>query len=176
MSTRFNIDYQTLNSRYLEYKKKSNVSVSKFPKMVKKSSNQYGQAVDNLLYYMIESPDVTEKALANVSMILDDKKRRLFNEIIYYYHEYGQIILADFSTYLSTKTNVFDTFEGIFSLNLKREYTEEEIDDYIKCINYYYKKNIIDKLKVDLQKETDPMKQALIISEMMKIRGVKEND
>ncbi len=176
LSTKFNIDYQTLNSRYLEYKKKSNVGVPKFPKMVKKSSNQYGQAVDNLLYYMIESPDVTEKALANVSMILDDKKRRLFNEIIYYYHEYGQIILADFSTYLSTKTNVFDTFEGIFSLNLKREYTEEEIDDYIKCINYYYKKNIIDKLKVDLQKETDPMKQALIISEMMKIRGVKEND
>ena len=176
LSTKFNIDYQTLNSRYLEYKKKSNISVPKFPKMVKKSSNQYGQAVDNLLYYMIESPDVTEKALANVSMILDDKKRRLFNEIIYYYHEYGQIILADFSTYLSTKTNVFDTFEGIFSLNLKREYTEEEIDDYIKCINYYYKKNIIDKLKVDLQKETDPMKQALIISEMMKIRGVKEND
>ena len=176
LSTRFNIDYQTLNSRYLEYKKKSNVSVSKFPKMVKKSSNQYGQAVDNLLYYMIESSDVTEKALENVSMILDDKKRRLFNEIIYYYHEYGQIIIADFSTYLSTKTNVFDTFEGIFSLNLKREYTEEEIDDYIKCINYYYKKNIIDKLKVDLQKETDPMKQALIISEMMKIRGVKEND
>ena len=176
LSTKFNIDYQTLNSRYLEYKKKSNVSVPKFPKMVKKSSNQYGQAVDNLLYYMIESPDVTEKALANISMILDDKKRRLFNEIIYYYHEYGQIILADFSTYLSTKTNVFDTFEEIFSLNLKREYTEEEIDDYIKCINYYYKKNIIDKLKVDLQKETDPMKQALIISEMMKIRGVKEND
>ena len=177
LSTRFNIEYQTLNDRYLECKKNNIRTVTvKLPKIVNKCSNQYGQAVDNLLYYMIESPDVAEKALANVSMILDDKKRRLFNEIIYYYHEYGQIILADFSTYLSTKTNVFDTFEGIFSLNLKREYTEEEIDDYIKCINYYYKKNIIDKLKVDLQKETDPMKQALIISEMMKIRGVKEND
>ena len=177
LSTRFNIEYQTLNDRYLECKKNNiRTDTVKLPKIVNKCSNQYGQAVDNLLYYMIESPDVTEKALANVSMILDDKKRRLFNEIIYYYHEYGQIILADFSTYLSTKTNVFDTFEGIFSLNLKREYTEEEIDDYIKCINYYYKKNIIDKLKVDLQKETDPMKQALIISEMMKIRGVKEND
>lgn len=177
LSTRFNIEYQTLNYRYLECKKNNiRTDTVKLPKIVNKCSNQYGQAVDNLLYYMIESPDVAEKALANVSMILDDKKRRLFNEIIYYYHEYGQIILADFSTYLSTKTNVFDTFEGIFSLNLKREYTEEEIDDYIKCINYYYKKNIIDKLKVDLQKETDPMKQALIISEMMKIRGVKEND
>ena len=177
LSIRFNIEYQTLNDRYLECKKNNiRTDTVKLPKIVNKCSNQYGQAVDNLLYYMIESPDVTEKALVNVSMILDDKKRRLFNEIIYYYHEYGQIILADFSTYLSTKTNVFDTFEGIFSLNLKREYTEEEIDDYIKCINYYYKKNIIDKLKVDLQKETDPMKQALIISEMMKIRGVKEND
>lgn len=177
LSTRFNIEYQTLNYRYLECKKNNiRTDTVKLPKIVNKCSNQYGQAVDNLLYYMIESPDVAEKALANVSMILDDKKRRLFNEIIYYYHEYGQIIIADFSTYLSTKTNVFDTFEGIFSLNLKREYTEEEIDDYIKCINYYYKKNIIDKLKVDLQKETDPMKQALIISEMMKIRGVKEND
>ena len=177
LSTRFNIEYQTLNYRYLECKKNNiRTDAVKLPKIVNKCSNQYGQAVDNLLYYMIESPDVAEKALANVSMILDDKKRRLFNEIIYYYHEYGQIIIADFSTYLSTKTNVFDTFEGIFSLNLKREYTEEEIDDYIKCINYYYKKNIIDKLKVDLQKETDPMKQALIISEMMKIRGVKEND
>lgn len=177
LSTRFNIEYQTLNYRYLECKKNNiRTDAVKLPKIVNKCSNQYGQAVDNLLYYMIESPDVAEKALANVSMILDDKKRRLFNEIIYYYHEYGQIIIADFSTYLSTKTNVFDTFEGIFSLNLKREYTEEEIDDYIKCINYYYKKNIIDKLKADLQKETDPMKQALIISEMMKIRGVKEND
>ena len=177
LSTRFNVEYQTLNDRYLECKKNNiRTDTVKLPKIVNKCSNQYGQAVDNLLYYMIESPDVTEKALVNVSMILDDKKRRLFNEIIYYYHEYGQIILADFSTYLSTKTNVFDTFEGIFSLNLKREYTEEEIDDYIKCINYYYKKNIIDKLKVNLQKETDPMKQALIISEMMKIRGVKEND
>ncbi len=177
LSTRFNIEYQTLNYRYLECKKNNiRTDTVKLPKIVNKCSNQYGQAVDNLLYYMIESPDVAEKALANVSMILDDKKRRLFNEIIYYYHEYGQVIIADFSTYLSTKTNVFDTFEGIFSLNLKREYTEEEIDDYIKCINYYYKKNIIDKLKVDLQKETDPMKQALIISEMMKIRGVKEND
>ena len=177
LSTRFNIEYQTLNDRYLECKKNNiRTDTVKLPKIVNKCSNQYGQAVDNLLYYMIESPDVAEKALANVSMILDDKKRRLFNEIIYYYHEYGQVIIADFSTYLSTKTNVFDTFEGIFSLNLKREYTEEEIDDYIKCINYYYKKNIIDKLKVDLQKETDPMKQALIISEMMKIRGVKEND
>ena len=46
----------------------------------------------------------------------------------------------------------------------------------IKCINEYYRKNIIDKLKLDLKRETDPMKQANILKEMMKIRGVKTSD
>ena len=107
---------------------------------------------------------------------MDDKKRRLYNEIIYYYHKYGSLILADFITYLTTKTDVVDTFYEIYSINLKKEYTSLEIEDYIKCINEYYRKNIIDKLKLDLKQETDPMKQANILNEIMKIRGVKTSD
>ena len=178
LATRFNMEYSTLNSRYLEYKKKSKISiVPPIQKEIRRKNNtQYRQATDNLLYYMTKSPDVVLKAEDTVSMILDDKKRRLFNEIIAYYHKYGQLIVADFITYLETETNVADTFQDIFTLNLKSTYTKEEIEDYIKCINYYYKKNIIDKLNEDLKKETDPMKQASIIAEMMKIRGVKNND
>ena len=178
LATRFNMEYSTLNSRYLEYKKKSKISiVPSIQKEIRRKNNtQYRQATDNLLYYMTKSPDVVLKAEDTVSMILDDKKRRLFNEIIAYYHKYGQLIVADFITYLETETNVADTFQDIFTLNLKSTYTKEEIEDYIKCINYYYKKNIIDKLNEDLKKETDPMKQASIIAEMMKIRGVKNND
>ena len=136
----------------------------------------YGQATDNLLYYMIVSGDVIELAEANVIMIMDDKKRRLYNEIIYYYHKYGSLILANFITYLTTKTDVVDTFYEIYGIDLKKEYTKEEIEDYIKCINEYYRKNIIDKLKLDLKQETDPMKQANILNEIMKIRGVKTSD
>lgn len=178
LATRFNMEYSTLNSRYLEYKKKSKISiVPPIQKEIRRENNkQYRQATDNLLYYMTKSPDVVLKAEDTVSMILDDKKRRLFNEIIAYYHKYGQLIVADFITYLETETNVADTFQNIFTLNLKSTYTKEEIEDYIKCINYYYKKNIIDKLNEDLKKEPDPMKQASIIAEMMKIRGVKNND
>ena len=125
---------------------------------------------------MIVSGDVIDLAEANVIMIIDDKKRRLYNEIIYYYHKYGSLILADFITYLTTKTDVVDTFYDIYSIDLKKEYIKEEIEDYIKCINEYYRKNIIDKLKLDLKKETDPMKQANILNEIMKIRGVKTSD
>lgn len=178
LATQFNLSFETLHQRYLEYLGKENISiVPVYPKKSEeKFSNQYGQATDNLLYYMIESPDVTSEAEKRVSMILDDKKRRLFNEIIYYYHKYGQLVIADFITYLTTQTNVSDTFQSIYAMNLKKEYTNEEIADYIKCINKYYKKSAIDKLRINLMKETDPLKQASISSEIMKIKRSGEND
>ena len=138
--------------------------------------SKYGQATDNLLYYMIVSGEVIELAEKRVSMIMDNKKRRLFNEVIYFYHKYGEIVIADFITYLTLKTDVVDTFEEIINQNLKKEYSIEEIEDYIKCVNEYYKKSIIDKLKLDLNKEPDPMKQANILKEILKIRGVNTSD
>ena len=179
LSKSYQIEYETIQKRYNSYKQKiirNNQNTIIETKKNKNLPNKYGQATNNLLYYMIISGEVIELCEKNVTMIIDDKKRRLFNEIIYYYHKYGELIIADFITYLETKTDVSDIFTNILSLNLKNEYTKEEIDDYIKCVNDFYKKNIIDKLKSDLNKEMDPMKQANILKEIMKIRGVKTSD
>lgn len=180
IANRFNMGYETLKSRLVKYQKLQKEEINPTIPIVNKNNdkipNKYGQATDFLLYYMTMSASVIDYTETKVSMIIDDKKRRLFNEIIYYYHKYGELVIADFITYLTTKTDVVDTFQEIISLNLKKEYTTEEIDDYIKCVNEYYKKNIIDKLKLDLTKETDPMKQANILKEIMKIRGVKTSD
>ena len=178
LEKRFNIDYNTLNDRFQKYKKKqvnnnNNLKVNNF---VKKPLNKYGQATNNLLYYMTVSPEIIDWVTKKVIMIMNDKKRRLFNELIYYYHKYGDIIIADFITYLNTKTDVYDEFMEIINLNLKHEYTKEEIDDYIKCVNEYYTMDKIEKLKLELNTETDPMKQANILMEIMKIRGVNNND
>lgn len=179
LANKFNMEFITLKDRYNKYKNIINNKTTPDNFIVKNSTkfpNMYGQATNNLLYYMIVSGDVINRAEANVIMIMDENKRRLFNEIIYYHHKYGSLILADFITYLTTKTNVVDTFYEIYTLNLKNEYTILEIDDYIKCINKSYKENIIDKLKLDLKKETDPIKQANILNEIMKIRGVNTSD
>ena len=179
LAIKFNMEYLTLKDRYDKYKNEVRKIEIKDNFIVKKDDkflNKYGQATNYLLYYMIISGEVIDIAEANVIMIMDDKKRRLYNEIIYYYHKYGRLIIADFITYLTTKTDVVDIFYEIYGINLKSEYTVEEIEDYIKCINEYYRKNIIDKLKLDLKQETDPMKQANILNEIMKIRGVKTSD
>lgn len=179
LANKFNMEYTTLLNRYNSYKsKQKNINIPNKPIVNKqeKMPQKYGQATNNLLYYMTVSADVINVAEKKVTMIVDDKKRRLFNEIIYYYHKYGELIIADFITYLTTKTDVADIFNEIINLNLKKKYTNDEIEDYIKCVNEYYKKNIIDKLKLDLSKEPDPMKQANILKEIMKIRGVKTSD
>lgn len=180
LERKFDVDYKTLEARYNKYKKNNkNVSVNNNLKVnnnQKKPLNKYGQATNNLLYYMTVSPEIIDYAEEHVIMIMDSKKRRLFNELIYYYHKYGSIIIADFISYLNTKTDVYDVFNEIINMNLKKEYTNEEINDYIKCVNDYYKITKVEKLKLELNTETDPMKQAKILTEIMKIRGVNNND
>ena len=63
---------------------------------------------------MTVSPhEIIDYAEKHVIMIMDSKKRRLFNELIYYYHKYGTIIIADLISYLNTKTDVYDVFNEI---------------------------------------------------------------
>ena len=119
---------------------------------------------------MTIAPEIIDYVTKKVIMIMDDKKRRLFNELIYYYHKYNNIIIADFVTYLTTKTTVAETFTEILNLNLKKNYTEEEINDYIKCVNEYYQNKRIEKLNIELSTETDPMKQATISMEISKLK------
>lgn len=176
LEKRFGIGYSTIYDRYKKYKlrheREKNNDNLKVNNNTKKLLGKYGQATNNLLYYMIVSPEIIDFVVERVLMIMDEKKRRLFNEIIYYYHKYDDLVIADFISYLNTKTDVYEVFNEIINMNLKKEYTKEEIDDYINCVNEYYKVNKIEKLKLELNTEADPMKQANILNEIMKIRGV----
>ena len=55
----------------------------------------------------------------------------------------------------------------------KEEYTMEEINDYIKVVNNYLKKDRIKSLESDLRKEIDPIKKVEILNKIMEIKGVK---
>ena len=174
LEKKFNISYETLKERLNKYQKinKKNEQAKKtsIKPIVKEKTDKYGQATNNLLYYMAIAPEIIDKVEKKVIMIIDNNKRRLFNELIYYYHKYNNIIIADFVTYLTTKTTVAETFTEILNLNLKKNYTEEEINDYIKCVNEYYQNKRIEKLNIELSTETDPMKQATISMEISKLK------
>jgi len=59
-------------------------------------------------------------------------------------------------------------------LNLKDKYLDEEIEDYIYLINNYYIKSKITELENKIKQEANPIEQAKLLSEIIKLKGVKQ--
>ena len=175
LATSFDIDYDNLVNKYEKLKNDNNnkdsyVKVNK----PKKVYNRYGQAECYLIYYMLKDDRVINMVENRVGYFPDKNIRELSNEIIYYFHKYGIINVADFISYISDKEEILKTLKDIFAMNIKDDFQEREIEDYIFVVNEYHKEVKINDLNKKLKEEKDPLKQAKISLEIMKIRGVKK--
>ncbi len=175
MAAQYKIDYEVLNNRYKELKSKQKPKIVKVVENKQVKYNQYELASRNLICYMLKDEDVIKRVEKEVTFFPNDLIRTLANEIIFYYHKYGVLKVADFISYIANNEEELKLFNEILSIdNLAAEYSNEEIDDYIKVINSYPVKKKESELKEKLKKETDPLKQAKILSEIMSLKGVKE--
>lgn len=174
LATNFNVDYNTIASKYNSLKEKKKV-VSKDIKP-KKVYNRYRQAENNLIYYMLKDNTVLNMVEKRVGYFPTKNIRDLSNEIIYYFHKYGIINVADFISYISERLEILNTLKEILAINIKEDFKIEEIEDYIFVINEYHKEVRISNLNKKLKEEKDPLKQAKISEEIMKIRGVIKDD
>ena len=175
LATSFDIDYDNLVNKYEKLKNDNNnkdsyVKVNK----PKKVYNRYGQAECYLIYYMLKDVRVINMVEKRVVYFPDKNIRELSNEIIYYFHKYGIINVADFISYISSRNEILNTLKEILAMNIKEDFLIDEIEDYIFVINEYHKEVKINDLNKKLKEEKDPLKQAKISLEIMKIRGVKK--
>ena len=175
LATSFDIDYDNLVNKYEKLKNDNNnkdsyVKVNK----PKKVYNRYGQAECYLIYYMLKDEKVINMVEKRVGYFPDKNIRELSNEIIYYFHKYGIINVADFISYISSRNEILNTLKEILAMNIKEDFLIYEIEDYIFVINEYHKEVKINDLNKKLKEEKDPLKQAKISLEIMKIRGVKK--
>ena len=176
LSDNFNIDYNTIKEKYDSIKKSSNNNkmIVKEEK-TKKVYDKYGMAENYLIYYMFKDNMVINMVENKVGYFPTKNIRELSNEIIYYFHKYGIINVADFISYISDKEEILKTLKDIFAMNIKDDFQEREIEDYIFVVNEYHKEVKINDLNKKLKEEKDPLKQAKIIEEIMKLRGVNKN-
>ena len=175
LATSFDIDYDNLVNKYEKLKNDNNnkdsyVKVNK----PKKVYNRYGQAECYLIYYMLKDGRVINMVEKRVGYFPDKNIRELSNEIIYYFNKYGIINIADFISYISSRDEILNTLKEILAMNIKEDFLIEEIEDYIFVINEYHKEVKINDLNKKLREEKDPLKQAKISLEIMKLRGVKK--
>lgn len=175
MADEFKIKYDILKDKYDKLKGIQNKS-PKVIESVKKQTHytKYELASRMLIYYMLKDEKIIHIVENRVTFIPDATMRKIVNEIIYYYHKYKILNIADFISYLSDKPDELNVINTIIVENNQEKYEIEEIEDYIKVINEYPVKKKINDLNNLLKEETDPIKQANILSEILSLKGVKQ--
>lgn len=175
MSDEYKVDLDVLKNRYQELKSNVKPKENKIIREKEKIKyNQYELASRSLLFYMLKDEKIITKVEKEVAFFPNNDIRTLSNEIVYYYHKYGVFKIADFISYISDNEEILKVFNEIINMDINEMYTLEEIADYIKVINSYPKRKKENELKEKLQKETDPLKQAKILSEILSLKGVKQ--
>ena len=175
LESEFNISYDTLYDKYLKYLNKKEVKKEVLKKK-ELTFNKYEMASRYLIYYMLKDENVLNKVCDSVTYFKEKNIRGLYSEIVYYYHKYGRVNIADIISYFSDKEELLRELMKIINMDIKEEYSMEEIDDYIKVVNYVPVEDRIKELNIELKKESNPLKQANILSEIMKLKGVGKND
>lgn len=142
-------------------------------KKVRKS--KYQKAEMYLIYYMLKSGEVIHIYDHQITYMPTEKYRLLAREISYYYKTYGEITEADFITFVSDSEMMMKATGEILALDLKDDYTMEEITDYINTIRDYNIKVETERLKNLMRSVSDPLKKAEIASKIvaLKVRGEK---
>ncbi len=157
----------------LKHNIKSTVSTVSKPKKI---INKYTDAERNLLYYMLKSPEVIAIYNNKATFMPTNKYRFLAQEISFYYNENKNFNLADFFTTIIEDKELVETVNEIESLNLKEEYTIQEIDDYLEVIRSYHVKSEQERLMKLLKEELDLEKKAEIAEKIIKLKEGILND
>ena len=172
LSKEFSISYNTLLDKYQKIKPEKKIPIKEKTKNTEIKLNQYDQASRYLINYMFKDAKIISTVEKRITFFPDNQIRILANEIIDYYHKYKTINEADFISYIANNESDLNLLNQIIQIN-KKDFTEEEIEDYIKVINSYPIKRKIAKLNQELKEETNPIKQANILSEILSLKGVK---
>ncbi len=159
------IDINLLKSKIVKQEKKEEVN-----KQIK--LNKYQKAEMFLLYYMANSNEVAKMYEHKLGYLPTKEYRELARSIVNFYEDNADGIIADLINYLDE--DLLKTLNTLLDLNLKDNYSLEEINDYIETINEYNVKNEIQRLRGKL-KEADFQEQEEILKKIVELIGV-END
>ncbi len=139
-----------------------------------KKMSKTEQAERNLIFYMLRSAEVIKMYQKKVAFMPTEEYRFLAREISFYYKAYHEMNEADFLTSIADKPKLMKTLGKISSLELKEDYTLEEIEDYIKAIQQYNIQYEIDRMKIRLKEEVDPMKKAKYAEKIVELKRKEE--
>lgn len=151
--------------------KENNVKPKEIVKKVQNYVNKYQRAEMNLLYYMLKDKKNILQFEASGVFLPTDKYRFLAREICAYTKSCGNINPADFLTFVNENSEAVKTLGEIMNLELKEEASENEIADYLNCINEYNVKKEIEKLQLKMKNAIDIKEKLELAKQIALLNG-----
>ena len=174
LSSEYNLSYDILKKQLDEIE----ISAPKIKENTvetKSKKTSYEEAINTILYYMINDSKYIKSYLKNLGFIEDKKYRLIASEIIYYYEVNNTINIADFITY-SEKSKIKEEIMSVIN-----SFHSDIINDniFIDSINFIKKKtkdNEIKELKKELKNTMDEHKKEELLQKIVNLKvgsGVK---
>ena len=160
------IDEKLIRSK-LSMPKKEKKQINKQTNTTK--IDKYELAQRNLVYHMLENPEVIKMYNNKITYMPKKEYRLLAREISLFFKENGYIDLSDLIDYIEGDEELSKTINDVEKANLKK-YTNSEIEDYINVIKDYNIKTETKRLKEQINKELDPIKQAKIAQKIIDLK------
>ena len=157
LATETKLSYKTLAKKLNEYVSSGLLIGDLDSNYVKKKDvkyDKYVRACLEFIYYMLINPHVIKVYESLKVYFINSKMRLLAGEISYYYHKYGDIVIADFYTYLNDKNDLLGVFEEALKSNVSEEISDETILEYAKVISDYNIKEEIKRLESEMKGKT----------------------
>lgn len=160
----------------LSSEKEENIvkKIYKEPVKPKVILNKYTVAERNLLYYMLKSPEVIKMYDKKITYMPTESYRMLGRQISYFYKINGYISVADLMSEIASSEDLIKALGDIASMELKEEYSKEEINDYIMAIREYNLNYEKDRLTREMKATPDPFKKMELAKQIIDLKMKEE--
>ena len=127
--------------------------------------DKYHNAEKGLLFYMMNSRDVSDLYEVKLGFMYDDDYRIIASYIVDYYHNHNTMDIAQFIDVLPEK--LVNTIIDIYEMNLPLPYEDKAIEDYIRNIKNKTKEMRKQQLLEQFNYVLDPLKKSQILQQIL---------
>ena len=167
LSKQTNVDKELILSK-IKIDKTKDIIIK--PKKINNKTDKYDKASKYILYRMINDNNIILYYFNNLSYLPNETYRKLANEIVLFYKKFNSFNINDFIIYLSDKKDLINLIIDIDDLEYANEQLNEDIDSYFDVIKESLYKSQIEKLTIELKKETNEIKRKEIAQKIIDIK------
>ena len=162
ISKQFDINEELLRKKITKVTTKVQKSEQKPEQVNKKKLNKYDISEIRLLYLMLNNPDLIRYYENNLGYLNDENRRMLANSIISFKEKNKTFDYSDFICYTNERPELDSVLKEVSAYNHQDNYTEEELEAYVKTIKKRRVQKQIDTL-------TEKMKNTIDVEEKKKL-------